>query len=477
MKNEPFNLDSAIQDVITLLAPKSEEPSVELIMHYPPTTQAWFVGDGGRIRQVLTNLIGNALKFTEVGHIAVVVDVDPPLGADSCNLTITVADIGCGIPADAQATIFDKFTQADSSSTRQHGGTGLGLAITRMLVEAMGGNISLKSTEGAGSTFTVEISLPVHAEKHPARQYPAGLQGLKVLIVDDVEVNRENLVEHTLALGMLPTSVSTGMAAVAAYAESVTRSEPFTIVLLDYQMPGMNGVDTAKALRQLDASSITSIIMLTSVDNPPGSTAFEEVDLQGFLLKPVNGSELRNELAALAESRRIGVVSERPAHLPEISLLPETDEPEIEGAGRSRPLVLVAEDNAINQKFALEILELAECDRLMAENGQKAIDAYVSERPDIVLMDVSMPVMGGLESTREIRRIEAERGWERCPIVGMTAHAMHGDEEKALHAGMDDYLTKPLKLVAVISKLKKLAFEVRKQADSSPVRENEAKVG
>ncbi len=157
--------------------------------------------------------------------------------------------------------------------------------------------------------------------------------------------------------------------------------------------------------------------------------------------------------------------------------MPETDEPEIAGAGRSRPLVLVAEDNAINQKFALEILELAECDRLMAENGQKAIDAYVSERPDIVLMDVSMPVMGGLESTREIRRIEAERGWERCPIVGMTAHAMHGDEEKALHAGMDDYLTKPLKLVAVISKLKKLAFEVRKQADSSPVRENEAKVG
>jgi len=474
--NKPFNLSKAVADVVNLLSVNTNSSELEIIVRYPETTPSWLVGDVARLRQVLTNLVGNATKFTPKGHIMVDVSVDgtpPARPGDVVPLIISISDTGCGIPLDAQATIFDKFTQADGTATRHHGGTGLGLAIVRMLVTAMGGEISLESEPDVGSTFTIRLDLPLHEGAQPPVQLPIEQRGARVLIVDDNDVNRQILSEHLQNWDLEPVAVPNGIMAIAAVAEAENNGVPYSLIIMDYQMPGMSGLAAIGTIRSLGAMGQVPVIMLTSVDGPQQVQEADALGIEAYLVKPIQAVHLRDQIL-----EQLGKRPERPvAHVlataaPKAAPVLVAPSPTPDSAEEGdRTLVLIAEDNVVNQRFLLGILELAKVEPWVVNNGREAVEAYRARRPDVIFMDVSMPVMGGLDATKEVRRIERETGRPLVQIIGMSAHAMHGDAEAAKAAGMDGYMTKPLeldqvlKLLTAIEVTRSYEQDVRQQDD------------
>jgi CheY-like chemotaxis protein/HPt (histidine-containing phosphotransfer) domain-containing protein len=391
-----------------------------------PDVPSAAVGDPGRLRQVLVNLVGNAIKFTERGQVLVQVEVESRSG-DGAVLHYFVSDSGIGIPEDKQRAIFEPFEQADGSTTRRFGGTGLGLAISSTLVELMGGRMWLESAPHEGSTFhfTVRLGLTDARPDPPA----VNLTDLPVLIVDDNGVNRRVLHDLLRRWKMRPTVVDSGAAAMRALIEANDQGRPFSLVLLDANMPGMDGFEVARRIRD-EAKLDATIMMLSSSGQFDESKKCREVGIATHLTKPVEQREL---LGAIAR-----VLAQEPgqrAPLPS-TMLP-ADLPE------RRLRVLLAEDNAVNQRLASSLLERRGHKVVIANNGREAVEAMQRQSFDVVLMDVQMPEMGGFESTDVIRALERERN-QRTPIIAMTAHAMKGDRERCLAAGMDEYLTKPL---------------------------------
>ena len=433
----PFDLRLLIEDVVEMLAPKAEEKKLDLIVQYPNSVPRHFTGDGGRIRQIITNLIGNAIKFTPSGHVLVTV-AGSTLDAQIADVRIGVQDTGVGIPAEKMTLLFEKFSQVDGSAARRYGGTGLGLAISKQLVELMGGSIRAESTPGQGSTFSFNLPLPLDSHPHTPIS-AAGLKGLRAMIVDDNEANRRVLHEQITGWGMRNGSFASGEEALEALRAAKRAGDPYHFVLADYYMPpGMDGAAFAAAAKADPAIGDVMIVMLTSVGHWTEVNRMKAANIQACLLKPVRSLHLLNTLTA-AWSKRIETTDLNLRHLRSQLVnknLPfKTDR---------LPRVLVVEDNAVNQRVTTRMLQNLGIRADVAGNGREAIALFETLPYDLVLMDCQMPVMDGYEATKEIRRREPSD--RRIVIIALTADAMDGSRDRCIEAGMDDYLTKPLRI-------------------------------
>ena len=431
LEQAPFDLEVVLKDVADLVAAAAQAKGVELAIRVAPDTPRHVVGDVSRIRQVLTNLAGNAVKFTHAGHVLLEVSCEAPEDG-RVRLRFAVQDTGIGIPADKLEHIFERFTQADASTTRRYGGTGLGLAISKQLVELMGGKIRVASELGAGSTFSFRLVLPV-AEPPPERAVPT-LAGTRALVVDDRAVNRRVLEEQLAGWRMRAGTAASAAEALEALRRAREEADPYEIALLDYQLPDRDGLSLAQELRANPAFAGVVLLMLSSVGVRPAEDGAGPVD--AWLVKPVRPSVLYNALVN-AVARRAGgrAPPTGPAEPPAAAVLP-----------RLSARVLVAEDNPVNQKVILALLEKLGCRADLASNGSEAVEMLDRFRYDVVLMDCEMPEMDGFQATAEIRRRERDgAGWRRVPIVALTAYAMAGDRERCLAAGMDEYLSKPVR--------------------------------
>ena len=423
-----FDLTSTIEDALQLFAVRAHEKDVALMCRVAPELPPRVLGDPARLRQILTNLVGNAIKFTETGEV--IVEARPvETSGDDVRIAFEVRDTGIGIPPDLLEGIFDAFTQADASTTRRFGGTGLGLAITYQLVTMMGGSLEVESSVGAGTTFHYELCLPIGTSTVPLRAEGTSMRGLYVLIVDDNATNRRILSETIRAWNMEVVTVSTAGEAI----ESVIARIP-DLVLLDAQMPGMDGFQVAKTLRTLPSCTAMPILMLSSMGARGDGKKAREAGCSGYLTKPVRRSALFDSIQMLLSSSQ-AVLKDRTNH----QVVRETN------ALHAR--VLLVEDNSVNRRIATRMLENAGHEIVAAEDGVAALEALEGAGPfDLALMDVQMPRMDGFEATRRIR---ADSRFDGLAIVAMTAHALKGDEERCLAAGMDDYLTKPVSAEAV----------------------------
>ena len=450
---EAFNLADAVEDVAILVSATAAERDIELAVRIAPDLPHHFIGDGGRIRQIISNFLSNAVKFTKKGHVVVDVrgSVSGEPGSQLANLKIFVADTGVGIPAERQSTIFEKFTQVDNSATRAHEGTGLGLSICQSLIELMGGSIGLESTEGKGSIFWFEVDLPVHQVDEKQTIIPVDVSGSRILIIDDNGVNRRILQEQMLSWGFRPKCVDSGQAGLEQLRTAYAEGHQYDAIVLDFHMPGMNGLETARYIRQEPNVGATPIIMLTSVDQTDILEELSRIGIQGHLVKPAKVSLLLEALVlALQVSQGKEEAGRAKVTVPnqEITPAPLKRDPNRQGDLD----ILIAEDNEVNKLVYTQILNETDFTFEIVSNGVEAIELYKVRKPGVIVMDVSMPELNGLDATKAIREIEAQDGGH-IPIIGVTAHAMSGDMEKCFDAGMDDYLAKPISPVRFTDKI------------------------
>jgi PAS domain S-box-containing protein len=426
-----LNMRETTEEVVELLAGRAQAKGLELLCQIDDDVPAVVGGDPGRLRQVLVNLVGNAVKFTGQGEVAITVNrvpaADSPTASRHCILRFSVRDTGIGIAPDARARLFKAFSQADGSTTRRFGGTGLGLVISKQLVELMGGEIGVESEPGRGSCFwfTMRADILEGGKLEPTR---ADLNGIRVLIVDDNATNREILLHQVTALGAVCELAADGLAGLEAMRTARARGCPYHVALIDMKMPGMNGLELVRAVRADAALRDMRLAMLTSQSAPGDAAATRAAGTDAYLTKPVRREELLHTLARLTGASS----AEPPA-----ALAHDADALDCRGAH-----VLLAEDNPVNQEIARAILESAGCHVSTAANGRLAIDEWRAQRFALVLMDCQMPELDGFEATQRIRALEALTS-AHVPIVALTANAMAGDRERCLAAGMDDYLAKP----------------------------------
>jgi PAS domain S-box-containing protein len=451
LEDADFDVRALVEETVALLAPTAHTKGLEFTCRVLPADRtAVLHGDGNRIRQVLTNLLGNALKFTHHGQIGVEA-VIAEVGSGKANLRLAVSDTGIGIPPDRQQAIFESFVQADGSTTRRYGGTGLGLTITRQLVELMGGRIAVESVPGVGSVFTVEVRLAIGDPRLAAETVSAdGLAGSRVLVVDDNAMNRRILHEQLSAWGCRVDTADSGVIALDRLADARTTGDPYALGLFDLHMPDMDGIETARRARAVAPSSrATPLLLLSSGMGSHSATTSEA----GALFAAVLSKPLRQASLLAAMHRALVRV---PA---QGSARATSDAPVRDDDRRGRHVapsvgrdldglrVLVAEDNLVNQKIATHLLARWGCEVTVVGDGRAAIAAMQAAGPfDVVLMDVQMPELDGMAATDVLRRSDARAAdGRRLPVVALTAHSMQGDRERCIEAGMDDYLSKPLR--------------------------------
>jgi PAS domain S-box-containing protein len=431
-----INVRETVEDAIKVLAVRAGEKGLELACRLSPAVPPILMGDPGRVRQVVLNLVGNAIKFTDRGEVVLEAEVESQ-DEDEVLLRFSVRDTGIGVPADKQGQIFAPFTQADNSTTRRFGGSGLGLAISAQLVEMMGGHLAMTSEPGRGSTFyfTARFQRARRAAPPPVRR-PArvDLSGLPVIIVDDNATNRQILSEMLTNWKMQPTTTAGGGEALAHMKGALAAGRPFQLILSDGQMPEMDGFMLAETVKRDPELRSLPIILLTSAGRPGDGARCRKLGIAGFLNKPVKQSELLDTIAAV-------MAGETPSGTQRA----DEDAPALPMSAR-RLRILLAEDNPVNQAVASRILEKRGHSVVVVKNGREAVDALqpgAMESFQVVLMDVQMPEMDGLEATAAVRAREKSSGGH-VPIVAMTAHAMEGDRDRCLKAGMDGYVTKPV---------------------------------
>jgi PAS domain S-box-containing protein len=427
-----FNLRDHLGHAMKSLAVGAHQKDLELACFVPPELPEFVIGDPVRLRQVVLNLAGNAIKFTDQGEVVLRVEAEPG-AADSLDLHFTVTDTGIGIPKDKQKLIFEPFTQADTSTTRRYGGTGLGLSISMRLIEMMGGRIWLESEAGKGSTFhfTARFGVVKHAGTRPSLVGPAVLDKMRVLVVDDNATNRQ-ILEKTLSYwNMRPTAVSNATAALNTLHEARAAGVPFSLMVADCHMPEVDGFMLVEQIqRSPDLSSLVTI-MLTSGGQRGDGARCKQLGIAAYLIKPVLQADLLDALLQVLASRDGAVL---PAQVITRHTLRE---------GRLPLRILLAEDNLVNQKLASRLLENQGHMVVVAADGAQALDTLEQQNFDLVLMDAQMPVMDGFEATAAIRRLE-QNTRTHIPIIAMTAHAMVGDRQRCLEAGMDGYIAKPV---------------------------------
>ena len=434
-----FELDRVVDETVDLIGARSREKGLELFVDLPPELPTRLRGDPGRLRQILLNLLGNAIKFTERGQVGV--HVSSVSGTETQAIVrIAVADTGIGIPLDRQAAVFESFTQADGSTTRRFGGTGLGLTISRQLVQLMGGQIGLESVPGKGSTFWFELPLTRSTQSGPAtRVLPFQLWGRRVLAVDDNATNRHIVERQLRSWGLRVESAATATEALAKL-RAEQAGDPFALALLDMQMPDLNGLQLARAIHAEPELGALPLVLLTSGVARERADELRDAGFSAWLTKPARALHLYNALISVLQG---------PSSSSSDPTSPAALGPGADDLPALPPLrVLVADDNSVNQKVAIRILAKLGVRADAAANGLEALEAIARVPYDAVLMDVQMPEMDGFEATGELRRREAGSG-RHTPVIAMTAHAMEGDRARCLAAGMDDYLTKPIRAQAL----------------------------
>ena len=431
IESAPFQLDDVFSELANLVGLKAEEKKLELLFRIDPDTPVSLIGDALRLKQILVNLANNAVKFTETGEVVVSVAPVEKKGS-KVRLQFSIEDSGIGLTEEQQKKLFRAFSQADASTTRKYGGTGLGLTISKKLCEMMGGEISVKSVPGQGSTFIFTAALDINTGKTMSLLPQADLQGLPVLVVDDNHSSREIMEEMLTSLSMLVSQAASGAEAVKKIVRADQNGNPFQLVYMDWRMPELNGIETARKIKELDLSLQPKIVMVTAYGREEIIQQAEQLDLNGFMTKPVTRFQLYDITAqAFGKMEHIAqqTKADKAGNLEALQ--------EIKGVR-----ILLAEDNTINQQVALEILKQAHLMVDLADNGLQALEMAEKNRYDLILMDIQMPEMNGIESTRAIRASEPDG--ENIPIIAMTAHAMAGDREKSLAAGMNDHITKPI---------------------------------
>jgi CheY-like chemotaxis protein len=425
-----FSIRECVSEAYKTVAVQAHQKNLELTCEVADRFPKYFLGDSGRVKQILLNLMGNAVKFTESGEIRVRAEVEWESNSFIC-ARFSVRDTGIGIPADKQAIIFAPFTQADGSTTRKFGGTGLGLTISAKFARMMGGSIWVESTVGKGSKFLFTVVLAKIPRTHAEyAAEPASFRGLAVLIVDDNAADRLILRETVVRWGMEAVEVDSGAAALQAIDSRALSGNAFGLILLDSNMPGMDGFMFAEQMRKRRDLDSTTIVMLTS-GGPDGDVErYRLLGIASHVSKPIREAELLSEI-----KRILNGSNARPHRRPFV-------EQPIAADQQRRAHILLAEDNVVNQKYAQALLEKWGHRVTVARNGLEAVEAVDRERFDLVLMDIQMPEMDGYQATAEIRR---DPDYAEIPIVAMTARAMEGDRDECLRSGMNDYVSKPVR--------------------------------
>ncbi|HZC67061.1 MAG TPA: response regulator, partial [Nitrospirales bacterium] len=447
------DLVELIEKTSEMVAVVAHDKGLELACQIMTDVPRDLVGDPHRLRQILLNLMGNALKFTMAGEVVLRVQLDgsvpPHQGGESVALLFSVSDTGIGIPADKLDAIFESFTQADSSTTRQYGGTGLGLTISKRLVDLMGGHIWVTSTVGQGSTFSFTAQFQVQENPKPhALVPPAELRGMKALVVDNSATNRMILKELLTAWGMQVDEVPNGIEGLAELARAQEAGDPYRLVLLDCRMPEMDGFQVAERLRASPDLVGVTVMMLTSDSRVGDRTRSEELGMAGYLVKPVKRSELFDALAAAVGKSHAPVLV--PAS--EVGPAPAKDQRALR--------ILLVEDSPDNRLLVKSYLKGTPHHLDLADDGAIAVEKFRANGFDLVLMDMQMPVVDGYAATRAIRQWEKEMGRPPTPIIALTAHALKGDEEKSLEAGCTAHLSKPLKKATLLNAIQEYGMSM-----------------
>lgn len=461
----PVDLAECLGDAVKGLGFRAHNRGLELVLQIDNDFPNSVVADAARLRQILVNLVGNAIKFTDSGEVVVTLQAKH-LETGRCLVQLRVQDTGIGISPDNLERIFHQFEQADASTTRKYGGTGLGLAICSRLVQLMNGHLSVTSTLGSGSCFSVEVPLELGPGPLVADTTARGIlvQGVRVLVVDDNQTNRRILRDMLANWGMRATLTTGGAEALRIAAEHASAGQPFQLIISDYNMPEMDGLTLAKELLHRQHIRNNALILLTSGMRPQDEREFQRLGITWQLLKPAKQSEIYNAVVnALAAEHLIAPLASHPA----LGSASATAGP--------RWHVLLAEDNKVNQKLAIGLLEKLGHSVTVAHNGVEALEHLANETFDLVLMDVQMPEMDGFHATQELRQRERATG-QHIPVVAMTAHAMKGDRENCLAVGMDDYLCKPIRARDLNEMLESLAVRFPKLRSELPPQEEE-KVG
>lgn len=440
-----FELETVVGETVKALALPAHEKGIELTYQVQSNVPAKLVGDPNSLRQILVNLIGNGIKFTDEGEVTLVVRLEAD-GEDATVLHFVVADTGAGIPASKQAGIFDAFVQVDGSSTRRHGGTGLGLAICASLVKLMGGKIWVQSEPGKGSLFhfTARYGHAAEGGEADAQFSRPDLAGIPVLVVDDNSTNRKILVEQFKRWRMNAAAANNGAQALKMVREADREGRPFQLILVDFQMPGMDGLELVRRMLAQSSPATPPIMMLSSVGWQVSSDQCEELGISVYLTKPVTSATLLDAiLKVLSAGDVVPVLEERKS-----------------GADPATPVgagirVLIVEDDPTNRVLATNILNRNGYTIAIAKDGLEAVEICSMESFDVILMDIQMPNMNGLEATVAIRKLEAFSGGH-TPILALTAHALDGDRERCIAAGMDDYMSKPIQARDLLAKINAL---------------------
>ena len=443
-----FDLLNVVERIGELMALRAHEKGLELLCRVLLShTPVHLMGDSSRLRQVLLNLIGNEVKFTHKGEIVLEVRMFEA-HEDAAALEFVVRDTGIGIDKEAQTKIFDSFTQADASTTRQYGGTGLGLAISLRLARMMGGDIQVESRPGEGSTFFFTARFRI--DPHPAAKeapMPFEMKGLRALVVDDNAINRLILNEVLSAWGLQVTEAGNGEECLEIISKAEKTDQPYPLILLDSRMPEMDGFETARKIRERFDHMQQTLLLITSQDSSRDIAKFREIGISIYLVKPVKRQELKAAIQAALGKGEAPPLEEAPGRREE-------------AADTIRPLhILLVEDAKENRVVVKAFLKKTPHTIEIAENGEIAVDKFVSGDYDLVLMDMRMPVMDGYTATREIRKWEKANNKDATPIIALTAHALVEDKQKCLDAGYTDYLSKPPKKDDLLNKLSQYARE------------------
>ncbi len=454
LEESSFNMEVLLQDSIRLFVLRAQEKNIELIMRYKPDTPEFFTGDAGRIKQIISNIASNAIKFSDDGYVLVTVEKTHPGNRHHPGKTwikVSIEDTGIGVPEEKRTLIFDKFTQADSGSTQNYSGTGLGLAICKSLVEIMGGEIGVKSVTGEGSVFWFTIPLMVHHFKKEKFVPSYTLKGLKILVVDDIEINRQLMEEQFKEAGLACITCTNAQDALTLLRDATQKNDPFQLAVLDFMMPDMDGELLARQIKSTpEEIKDLPLIVLTSVGRHGHIHRFSESGFSAVLTKPTYQADMLKTIHQVLNSFNKGschglisiegnLLSEKSAE--KFKKGEGTDFSELIGER-----ILLIEDNRTNRLMAQEMLEDMGCIASVAENGEIGVEMLKESSFDLILMDCQMPVMDGFETTGRIRHLETTGKLStRTSIVALTANTMKGDKEKCLRSGMDDYLSKPIR--------------------------------
>lgn len=449
----PFNMQTLVEDVTELMVLNCHEKGLNMLLHYKPGTQQFVIGDAGRVRQILLNLLSNSIKFTEHGHVLLTVESTATTDK-TVSFQISIQDTGIGIAEDKITHIFNKFDQADNSTTRKYGGTGLGLAICQQLCTLMHGEVSVTSKKGEGSIFSFTIQLGLNnepAQDDNATGDPALLQGLKTLLVDDTEIAHSLLMEQLSAMQMQVTHAASCQSAIGLLQSANAENKPFDIVITNEQMPDMDGESLMKRISQHNLLAHGAIVFITASQHKEQNPRLKALGLSGYLTKPYYPSEIPRILALIWNAKQKGE---------DIPLVTRHTFLKAKSIERKKPTfvdtqILLTEDNTTNILVATELLESYDCTVTSAGNGREALAIIKKRNFDLIFMDCQMPEMDGFEATGEIRKLENKQVIKKMPIIAFTANAMKSDEEKCIRAGMDGYITKPVnqeKLESVLIK-------------------------